>query len=173
VRAYSFDEGGYSTMERNIRTLLAANGAKNLPAPTDVPNKTPTTQTTPESYIGYEEAQYESGTPVVDNKAIVYKAPNPVPPNTYAFNGTWDDHSQEATAGSDASIDLNFFADDVYLVMGGTGTVAVSFDGRHLQTLNVGGVPRLYTLFSENALENGQLDLTFSPGVQAYDFTFG
>jgi hypothetical protein len=37
----------------------------------------------------------------------------------------------------------------------------------------VGGVPRLYTLFSENALENGQLDLTFSPGVQAYDFTFG
>jgi cytochrome c biogenesis protein CcdA/thiol-disulfide isomerase/thioredoxin len=173
VRAYSFGEGGYDTMEKNIRTLLAANGVKDLPAATDVPNKTPTVQTTPESYIGYEEAQYESGTPVVDNKAIVYKAPNPVPPNTYAFNGTWDDHSQEATAGADASIDLNFLADDVYLVMGGTGTVAVTFDGRPLQTVHVTGVPRLYTLFSENALESGLLGLTFSPGVQAYDFTFG
>ena len=48
-----------------------------------------------------------------------------------------------------------------------------SFDGRHLTTVEVNGVPRLYTLFSGDALQTGQLDLSFSPGVQAYDFTFG
>jgi hypothetical protein len=37
----------------------------------------------------------------------------------------------------------------------------------------VNGVPRLYTLFSGNALRTGQLNLRVSPGVQAYDFTFG
>ncbi len=97
----------------------------------------------------------------------------PYPINTFAFDGTWTDHAQEATAGSDAQIYLHFVANDVYLVMGGTGTVDVSFNGRPLSTVKVSGVPRLYTLFSGNALQTGQLDLRFSPGVQAYDFTFG
>ena len=131
------------------------------------------TQTTPESYVGYEEAQYAVGTALVHDKPIVYKAPNPVPINTFAFDGTWTDDSQEATAGSDAQLYLHFVANDVYLVMGGTGTVDVSFNGRHLSTIEVSGVPRLYTLFSGNALQTGQLDLRVSPGVQAYDFTFG
>jgi hypothetical protein len=173
VRAYDFGEGGYATMESNIRALLSAKGVKNLPPRTDVPNKTPTAETTPESYVGYEEEQYEVGTTIVHNKAIDYKAPSTIPLGTYAFDGTWTDRSQEATAGNHASIDLHFVANDVYLVMGGTGTVAVSFNGRPLTTVKVGGVPRLYTLFSGNALQTGQLDLTFSPGVQAYDFTFG
>jgi hypothetical protein len=80
---------------------------------------------------------------------------------------------QEATSGKDAQIYLHFVANDVYLVMGGSGTVDVSFGGRHLSTVDVSGVPRLYTLFSGNALQTGQLNLSFTPGIQAYDFTFG
>jgi cytochrome c biogenesis protein CcdA/thiol-disulfide isomerase/thioredoxin len=173
VRAYDFGEGGYSTMESNIRTLLTANGVTTLPARTDVADKTPTAETTPESYVGYEEEQYAVGTTIVHNKATLYNAPTTVPLNNFAFNGTWTDYSQEATSGADASIDLHFVANDVYLVMGGTGTASVSFEGRPLTTVNVSGVPRLYTLFSGSALQTGQLDLDFSPGVQAYDFTFG
>ena len=173
VRAYDFGEGGYSTMEGNIRMLLAAKGVTKLPPRTDVPNKTPTAETTPESYVGYEEEQYDVGTTIVHNKAIVYKAPTDVPLQNFAFNGTWDDHSQEATAGADASIDLHFVANDVYLVMGGSGSVAVSFNGRPVTTVLVGGVPRLYTLFSGTALQSGLLQLAFTPGVKAYDFTFG
>jgi cytochrome c biogenesis protein CcdA/thiol-disulfide isomerase/thioredoxin len=173
VRAYDFGEGGYSSMESNIRQLLTANGVTSLPARTDVPDKTPTNQTTPESYVGYEEAQYDVGTPIAHDKAIGYHAPATVPLNSFAFNGTWTDHSQEATAGSNATIDLHFVANDVYLVMGGTGTVDVSFNGRHLASVDVSGVPKLYTLFSGSALQTGQLSLSFSPGVQAYDFTFG
>jgi hypothetical protein len=37
----------------------------------------------------------------------------------------------------------------------------------------VRGVPGLYTLFSGQGLESGLLTLAFTPGVQAYDFTFG
>ena len=54
VRAYDFGEGGYSTMESNIRALLTANGVTTLPPRTDVPDKTPTAETTPESYVGYQ-----------------------------------------------------------------------------------------------------------------------
>jgi thiol-disulfide isomerase/thioredoxin len=173
VRAYDFGEGGYSTMESDIRQLLSANGTKTLPPRTDVADKTPTNETTPESYVGYQEEQYEVGTAIVHNRAIDYHAPSSVPTNSFAFNGTWTDHSQEATAGSNATINLHFVADDVYLVMSGTGTVSVTFDGRHLASVKVGGVPRLYTLFSGNSLQTGQLSLSFTPGVQAYDFTFG
>jgi cytochrome c biogenesis protein CcdA/thiol-disulfide isomerase/thioredoxin len=174
VRAYDFGEGGYSTMESNIRSLLTANGVAHLPARTDVPNKTPTnSQITPESYVGYTEAQYEVGTTVQHDKTIVYHPPASVPLDTYAFDGTWTVHSQEATAGTNAKIDLHFSADDVYLVLGGTGTVGVSFDGRPLTTLTVTGIPKLYTLFSGQAFQSGLLDLTLSPGIEAYDFTFG
>jgi cytochrome c biogenesis protein CcdA/thiol-disulfide isomerase/thioredoxin len=173
VRAYDFGEGGYSTMESNIRSLLTANGVTTLPPRTDVADKTPVNQTTPESYVGYEQAQYDVGTTIVHNQATVYKAPTSVPVNSFAFNGTWTNHSQEATAGANATIDEHFVANDVYLVMGGTGTVDVSFNGRHLSTITVSGVPRLYTLFSGSALQTGNLSLSFTPGVQAFDFTFG
>jgi cytochrome c biogenesis protein CcdA/thiol-disulfide isomerase/thioredoxin len=53
VRAYTFGEGGYTTMESDIRSLLTANGVTALPPRTDVADKTPVNQTTPESYVGY------------------------------------------------------------------------------------------------------------------------
>jgi cytochrome c biogenesis protein CcdA/thiol-disulfide isomerase/thioredoxin len=174
VRAYDFGEGAYGTMESNIRSLLTANGVTDLPSRTDVPDKTPTSDViTPESYVGYGELDNEVGTPVADDKTITYHAPSTIPSNSLAFNGTWTDHQEEATAGSNATLALHFTADDVYLVMGGTGTVGVSYNGRHLTTLNVKGIPTLYTLFSGSELQTGVITLTVSPGVQAYDFTFG
>ena len=81
--------------------------------------------------------------------------------------------SQEATAGPGAQIELSFLAQNVYLVLGGHGTLAVSVNGRHVQTINVAGVPRLYTLYQAGQAVTGKLLLKASPGVQAYDFTFG
>ena len=44
VRAYNFGEGGYGTMEDNIRMLLSANGVTDLPpAPTSPTRRRPTT----------------------------------------------------------------------------------------------------------------------------------
>jgi hypothetical protein len=83
------------------------------------------------------------------------------------------EHSEQATAGSNATLGLQFTADDVYLVMSGDGTVGVSYNGKYLKTVTVSGIPKLYTLLSGNVLQNGTLTLTVSPGVEAYDFTFG
>jgi len=58
-------------------------------------------------------------------------------------------------------------------VMSGQGTVAVFLNGRPGTTLHVGGVPKLYTLFSSTSATSGVLTLRVSPGVEAYDFTFG
>jgi len=174
VRAYDFGEGGYGTMEGNIRMLLSANGVTDLPPRTDVPDKTPTSDAiTPESYVGYSRLNNEVGSAVIPDKTVVYHQPSSISSNSLAFGGTWTVHSEEATAGSDATLGLHFTADDVYLVMGGHGTVGVSDNGRHLTTLTVDGIPKLYTLLSGNALQTGVLTLTMSPGVEAYDFTFG
>ena len=173
VRAYDFGEGGYSTMESNIRDLLMAKGVTQLPARTDVADKTPTTQTTQESYLGYSQLQYDVGTTPVHDQAADYHAPSTIPSSTLAFDGTWTVHKEEATAGDHAQILLQFTAHDVYLVMSGQGTVAVSFDGRPLPSVEVDGIPKLYTLFSGGSLQSGELTLAFSPGIQAYDFTFG
>jgi cytochrome c biogenesis protein CcdA/thiol-disulfide isomerase/thioredoxin len=173
VRAYDFGEGGYGQMESNIRMLLSANGVTGLPPRTDVPDKTPTNSITPESYVGYDRLDNQVGTSVVPDKRTVYHAPSSIASNSFAFNGTWTVHHEEATAGSDATLGLQFTADDVYLVMSGQGTVGVSFNGKHLTTVNVGGIPKLYTLFSGTTEQSGVLNLSLSPGVEAYDFTFG
>jgi cytochrome c biogenesis protein CcdA/thiol-disulfide isomerase/thioredoxin len=173
VRAYDFGEGGYTSMENNIRMLLTADGVTDLPPRTDVPNKTPTNDLTPESYVGDDRLDNAVGTAVVPNKAIVYHPPSTIPANSLAFGGTWTEHTEEATAGSNATLGLQFTADDVYLVMSGDGTVGVSYNGKFLKTVTVSGIPKLYTLFSGNVLQNGTLTLTVSPGLEAYDFTFG
>jgi hypothetical protein len=145
-----------------------------LPSRTGVPDKTPSNQNiTPESYVGYSRLANEVGTSVAYNKTITYHAPSTIPSNSLAFSGTWTVHSEEATAGPNATLSLQFTADDVYLVMSGQGTMSVAFNGRHLTTISVGGIPKLYTLLSGGTLQSGVLTLTVSPGVQAYDFTFG
>jgi cytochrome c biogenesis protein CcdA/thiol-disulfide isomerase/thioredoxin len=175
VRHVSFGEGGYSDTEGLIRQLLAAaHPGVILPAGTDVANKTPTGIQNPETYVGYEEEQYlDSPTEPVRDSPAVYRFPTPLPLGALGWSGTWTDHAQEATAGPGAKMELGFEDDDVYLVLGGAGTVDVSIDGKHTQTVAVSGPPRLYTLFHAATSTTGTLELTASPGIQAYDFTFG
>jgi len=80
---------------------------------------------------------------------------------------------EKATSGTDARLELAFHAAHVYLVLGGAGTVDVAVNGTHLQTVAVTGIPRLYTLVQAPRTEAATLVLTMSPGVDAYDFTFG
>ncbi len=173
VRASSFGEGGYTKMEDDIRGLLVANGVEDLPSPTEVANKTPNAPLSPETYLGFSNIAYNVGSPVTDNKEALYHGLSTIPTDSFAFMGWWTDHAEEATAGDNAGIGLDFTANDVYLVMGGSGTVSVSLNNRSLRTVHVAGIPKLYTLLSGRALQSGLLQLTFSPGVQAYDFTFG
>ena len=86
----------------------------------------------------------------------------------------WNEHAEEATAIKDSKLEINYVAQNVYLVMGGTGTVKVSpGNGTASTTIQVNGVPRLYTLLHAKSSTTGTMVLKFTPGVQAFDFTFG
>jgi len=177
IRREEFGEGNYSGTETAIRALLEAGGATNLPPATDVANLTPGESTlSPETYVGYERLQDEDFTanPALrTGKATNYQLPSSVSFPGIAFGGTWTVNSEEGTAGADAKLELAFDASDVYLVMGGTGTIQVSVDGHHTRTVEVSGVPGLYTMVGEPSEQSGTLELSFSPGLEAYDFTFG
>jgi cytochrome c biogenesis protein CcdA/thiol-disulfide isomerase/thioredoxin len=174
VRHVSFGEGGYADTEGLIRQLLrAAHPDVGLGPGTDVANQTPTEEMSPETYVGYQEEQYIVNPTLTRNAPATYQVPSSVPLGALALSGTWTEEAQEATAGSDAALKLGFLAKDVYLVMGGSGTVHVSVDGRPTKTIRVGGVPKLYTLLQASSTETATVTLTVSAGVEAYDFTFG
>jgi cytochrome c biogenesis protein CcdA/thiol-disulfide isomerase/thioredoxin len=175
VRHIHFGEGDYTGTESQIRQLLhEARPGVPLPPPTSVPDKTPAGLLSPETYVGYERLQYlVPGNQVVRNAPARYHFPGSLPLGGLGLSGTWTDRAQEATAGARAELELAFHARYVYLVLGGHGTLAVSVDGRHTETIAIGGVPRLYTLYAAGSAANGRLLLRASPGVDAYDFTFG
>ncbi len=175
IRHIHFGEGDYSGTEQFIRQLLvAAHPGLKLPPATEIADKTPTGQMSPETYIGYERLQYlvPVGSETRD-KPAGYQFPSQLPLGGFGLSGTWTDHQQEATAGKDAQLELSFLAKQIYLVLGGNGTLDVSVNGRHISTIKISGPPRLYTLYQANSSVEGKLLLRASPGVQAFDFTFG
>jgi Thioredoxin like C-terminal domain len=60
----------------------------------------------------------------------------------------------------------------VNLVLGDKGLVGVFVEGHAKGAVRVNG-DRLYTLLASRKIRNGTLELAFTPGVQAYAFTFG
>jgi thiol-disulfide isomerase/thioredoxin len=175
VRHVHFGEGDYSTTEQLIRELLVdAHPGLRLPPPTNVPDLTPTGELSPETYVGYERLQYlVPSDAVTANAPASYHFPSSLPLGGMGWSGTWTEHAEEATAGPGAEIELSFLAKDVYLVLGGSGTIQESVNGRPYETIKVSGVPGLYTLYQARATSTGTVLLNVSPGVQAYDFTFG
>ncbi|HEX5405905.1 MAG TPA: cytochrome c biogenesis protein DipZ [Pseudonocardiaceae bacterium] len=175
VRHINFGEGGYGTTEQLIRELLLDHDhTLTLPKATDVPDKTPTETQSPETYLGYQYAPLHiTGQNPVQNAASTTKLPATVTQDTFALGGTWTSEAEDLSAGPGAALELNFQAKDVYLVLGGHGTVTVQLGGKTTQTFTVASVPKLYTLVSSPNSQRGLLRLDMSPGVQAYDFTFG
>ena len=173
IRHVGYGEGSYGETEGYIRSLLlAAHPHLSLPPVTSVANLTPNEATNPETYLGTERSQYMVGT-LATSGVKDYTLPSSVPLNYYGLGGSWRSSSQDITAVSDARLTLGFQARHVYLVLGGTGTVTVSRDGTPVRTIAVHGFPTLYTLLSQAKDSSGSLELSVTPGVSAYDFTFG
>lgn len=173
IRDYSSGEGDYSQTETLIRQLLRANDPKmRLPPRTDVPNLTPTEAMTAETYLGYERVAGLDAA-IVRDAPSTYAFPASLPIGYFEIGGVWTIHAEEMTSGSGARLDYPVSAKDVYLVLAGSGSVTVSVDGSATKTINVSGVPRLYTLVSRPKEFSATVALTFTSGVQAYDLTFG
>jgi cytochrome c biogenesis protein CcdA/thiol-disulfide isomerase/thioredoxin len=169
VRHTHFGEGEYPHTEALIRELVAAKGkrAKQLP------DTTPTEAMTPETYLGYARIGNYTGSQIVPDKPARYTFASSLFSNAFSYDGTWRVDAERITAIRDARLRLDFQAKDVYIVLGGKGTVDVLIDGRETKTLRV-DAERLYTVRSSSTLAaHALLELRFSPGVQAYSFTFG
>ena len=81
--------------------------------------------------------------------------------------------ANDLISGAASQLRLRFQAKDVYAVLGGHGTLDVSLDGRKVASLRVQGYPRNYTIIKGSHLTTGLLQVNMSPGISAYDFTFG
>ena len=173
VRAVTIGEGGYSDAETMIRKLLtAAHPGVELPESKDVPDTTPTDpDQSPETYLGSERAQGAANGELT-NGTHTFAFRGSLPADEFALSGTWQVGGEALTAREQATMQLDFQADDVYLDVGGTGTVTAAFRGR-TRTFHVSGAPDIYPVVTGSSPRSGVLKLTFTPGLGAYSFTFG
>lgn len=174
VRYVSIGEGDYPGTESPIRQLLtAAHPGRTLPAAAQVADRTPTsTAKTPETYLGSARATGYAGDTALAPGTAAFHYPATVPDDQFALTGTWSVSDESLTAKANAGITLNYQADDIYLDVGGTGTITATADGK-TTTFPVSGAPNIYTLLNRSTPERGSLQVTLSPGVSAYSFTFG
>lgn len=174
VRHIKFGEGDYDVSEKLIRQLLSdAKPVVALPKPIDTADLTPQSSTTPETYLGVGKMVNFAGGGVYDQGTTTFDYPQPQPADTFALRGKWSLDYQGAAANDGTStIRLNYRAKNVYVVVGGTGTITVTRNGT-TSTIPISGPPTLHQIVSDDAVAGGQLELRPSPGLQVFSFTYG
>ncbi len=168
IRHTKFGEGDYGETEQLIRRLLGTRG----PAARRIADATPTGTVTAESYLGYSRLQNYVGRTPVPNRPATYAFPATLPIDTLSYAGGWTVGAESIEAGKNARLRLHFEARNVYIVLGGHGAVRATIDGAPAGTIHV-DAQRLYTVRASKTFEQAVLELRFSPGIQAYSFTFG
>jgi cytochrome c biogenesis protein CcdA/thiol-disulfide isomerase/thioredoxin len=175
VRYAHFGEGDYEESERVIRQLLAE-GPEGTLVSEEIADETPTGPQTPESYLGYERIDRFVGSRIEPNREVEYTIPQYIPLHGLAYGGRWTVEDERIVAGPGARLRLHFKGSNVFLVLGTAGeeeTVEVTLDEEPSGTVTV-TQDDLYTLARiPGEKRNHVLDLSFSPGTEAYAFTFG
>jgi thiol-disulfide isomerase/thioredoxin len=175
VRHIKLGEGDYAVTERLIRELLvAANPDVELPPATDVVDETPDIgDTTPETYLGTTKQVNFAGSEKYSAATKEFAAPEKVKKNSFALDGAWTLGTQSiASTGDSAEIELNYTAREVRMVLGGSGTVTYTVDGKR-KSIEVSGTPQSYQLLSTDDLASGTVNVKVGAGVDAFSFTFG
>jgi cytochrome c biogenesis protein CcdA/thiol-disulfide isomerase/thioredoxin len=174
VRHTKFGEGDYNGTEKLIRELISnAHNGVALPPAVDAPDTTPQGGLTPETYFGVGKVVNYAGTGTYDEGRSVFSLPQKLPDDSFALQGPWQLDYQGATADGDASsIELNYRAKNVYIVVGGTGNLVVTRDGK-TTTLPVEGPPQARLIADGKDVIRGSLQVHPSQGVQVFSFTYG
>jgi cytochrome c biogenesis protein CcdA/thiol-disulfide isomerase/thioredoxin len=168
VRHTHFGEGEYGQTEQLIRRLLGAGG----PKARKVADTTPDELLTPETYLGAERIADYTGSRLAPGRFKTYSAAVSLAQNELTYGGRWHVGPQQIVAGPGAFLRLHFHAKDVYVVLGGHGTVHALVDGKPTRTIHVNAY-RLYAVRASAKVADATLELRFSPGVRGYSFTFG
>jgi thiol-disulfide isomerase/thioredoxin len=199
IRHHHFGEGGYAECEMVIQRLLREAGrdrvaddvasvaAEGFEAQADWANLA-----SPESYLGYEQGRSfaSPGRPALD-EPHTYAAPDTLNLNQWALAGDWTIERRACVLDQpDGRIEFRFHARDVHLVMGpptrgAAVPVRVLVDGeppgdaRGLDVDEEGNgtveEQRLHQLIRQpGSIADRTLEISFfSPGLEAYVFTFG
>jgi cytochrome c biogenesis protein CcdA/thiol-disulfide isomerase/thioredoxin len=185
VRYVHFGEGSYGEKEKVIRALLRESGHR-VPRATSGAHGivASATVTTPESYLGTARAARFVNPILEPGPHDFGNSPTP-PPDQLAYRGRWRLTKESATAAG-GSLEINFGARRVYLVLGSPGrarAVRVLLDGRPIPAdlagadVHGGAVEvkrqRLYGLVDLPRVGRHVLRLIPEPGVSGYAFTFG
>jgi cytochrome c biogenesis protein CcdA/thiol-disulfide isomerase/thioredoxin len=186
VRYVHFGEGEYGEKEKVIRQLLAEAGDRVGRGMSGANGIEPSAGvTTPETYLGVARAERFTN-PELSPGLHDFKAPPRVPPNEFTLRGPWREEFHSATAAG-GSLELNFGARHVYLVLGTTDgeprKVRVLLDGKPIAAGSAGAdvhgsdvtvnSQRLYELVDLPRVGHHVLRLEPEAGVMGYAFTFG
>jgi cytochrome c biogenesis protein CcdA/thiol-disulfide isomerase/thioredoxin len=187
VRYAAAGEGDYAQTETAIRALLAEAGSAvgGMSQPKDI--VTPSEVATPETYLGTARGQGWRKSPQSGVHDYGASARQRLGLNEFAFSGTWSIGGQPATAVTNAGVEVEFEAKNVYLVLSSRGgsprKVQVELDGKPISIGDAGAdvhegtvtvtSQRLYGLVSLSGDQPHRLKLHFAPGVSGYAFTFG
>lgn len=182
IRQIHFGEGKYLETENAIRTLL------NEPMLKEAEKVAKIQETTPETYLGYKRGnKYASSIHLNPNQTAEYQFRESLPDDQIGINGLWlVDPEYIQSMSEDSSLELNFLASKVFLVMGGQSDqpVTILLDGKPLpkdyysKDVKNGQLfvkePRMYTLIDlKEHYGRHKLTLKVPKGIQAYAFTFG
>jgi len=198
IRHHHFGEGDYEQSERIIQRLLIDAGHRNVPNEMSAARGMGAEAApdfghmqSPETYIGYEQAEnFASGTAQRDI-AHTYTTPARLDLNGWGLEGVWTIGRDKAVLQrAPGRIVFRFHARDLHLVLGPGSTgkpvrFLVTLDGRALgrahgadadeRGTGVVTEERLYQLVRQNGPivdHTFQIEF-FDPGVQAFAFTFG
>ena len=187
VRFAHFGEGAYGEKEGVIRELLAEAGHPPEGPRSDVHAAGPSPGvTTPETYLGAARAERFTN-PMLSPGSHDFGDPPAPAADEFAFRGRWLIGLDSATAQRRSSLELDFGARHVYLVLGSEGGEArrmrVLLDGRPISRdlagadVKAGAVTiaehRLYELVDLPRVGRHGLTLVPEPGISGYAFTFG
>lgn len=183
VRSFHFGEGAYVKTENEIRSLL------NLPPLEEKEKVTFHRPITPETYLGFERAdRYTPEIHIKPGMELHYTYKEKLNDNQVGLKGNWLISSEKIESkGDSSSIDLNFLATRVYLVMDSDKQqlVSVYLDGQPLDKkfytadMNDQGQimvkePRKYDVINlKGKYGRHILTLQTPQGVSMYAFTFG
>jgi len=186
IRETHFGEGEYDKTENAIRTLLGL--ASQVETKKEQP-KTMMRNITPETYLGYERAAgYHPSIEVEPDQTKMYDYKSSLNVNQIGLKGLWKIERQSITSKSEnSSLDLNFVANHVYVVMKSDAPqlVTVLLDDKPLSAQykaddvnNEGKImvnkARLYNILDlKGDYGNHTLTLIVPEGVSLYAFTFG
>ncbi|MDQ5950956.1 MAG: hypothetical protein QG639_233 [Patescibacteria group bacterium] len=185
VRYTHFGEGKYDETERMIQSLLTEAGSTVSEGEISNPEYRIYSRT-PELYLGYGRIEYISSPeePKLET-AITFTVPEPLPENSFAYQGQWTLMEEYAAPAAGSQLLLQFEAKEVFLVArtknGQDGIINVWLDGemKHLGVDATDGVvtvdsDSLYKLINLPEPGKHQLRLEFPDDtIEVYAFTFG